>query len=185
MANYQIAYNKAVKKAVIQSLGDALPANEASTAYVNIGTFEHADVEAAIADLEFDVNHVFYQHVRDALYKRSAANPAVTAMFPENITDMAGITILQDTTYVALVSFVLAPDPVTLTVASPTQQLSVTPTPGGASNIAIASWVSSDPTKATVSATGLVTRVANGTTTITATSVDGALTDTLLITCTA
>ncbi len=185
MATYQIAYHKNTKKAVIQFNGDALPAAEGGQAYINIGTFVHADVEAAVNDLEFDVNHVLFHHVRDALYKRSAANASNTAMFPDNITDMAGITITNDTTYVALVSFVLAPDPVTLTVASPTQQLTVTPTPGGASNPAIASWVSSDPTKATVSATGLVTRVANGTTTITATSEDGALTATLLITTTA
>lgn len=85
--------------------------------------------------------------------------------------------------YVALVSFVLAPATVNLSLAGTnTAQLTVTPTPANASNTDIATWVSSDPTKATVSATGLVTGVAAGTTTITATSEDGAKVATRLIT---
>lgn len=85
--------------------------------------------------------------------------------------------------YVALVSMVIAPATVTLSLAGTnTAQLTITPTPADASNTDIASWVSSDPTKATVSATGLVTGVAAGTTTITATSEDGAKTATRLIT---
>lgn len=85
--------------------------------------------------------------------------------------------------YVALTSFVLAPATVNLSLAGvKTVQLTVTPTPANASNTDIATWVSSDPTKATVSATGLVTGLAVGTTTITATSEDGAKTSTRLIT---
>ncbi len=179
MADYQIAFNNTTKVATIQAKGDALPASS-----VKIGEFVHADIEASINDLEFDVNHVFWHHVRDALYKRSAANPANTAMFPSNITDMSIVTLAVDTTYVALVSIVIAPGVVSLAPAA-TQQLTITPTPGGASNTAIASWVSSDPTKATVSATGLVTAVATGSTTITATSVDGAKVATRTVTVTA
>ena len=55
-------------------------------------------------------------------------------------------------------------------------------TPADASNQKVG-YVSSDPTKATVDAdTGLVTSVANGTTTITAISVDGGFTDTVAVT---
>lgn len=177
MPTYQVAYHAATKTATIQADGDALPGGA-----VKIGTFEHQDVEANVNDLEFDVNHVFYHHVRDLLYKRSATNPAVTAMFPDNITDMAGITIAQDLVYVDLISIEVGA-PVELTTAAPTHQIVVTPTPGGASNTAVASYVSSDPTKATVSPTGLVTRVANGATNITVTMVDGGVQDVKVITC--
>lgn len=85
--------------------------------------------------------------------------------------------------YVALVSMVIAPATVNLSMAGvKTQQLTVTPTPANASNTDVATWVSSDPTKATVSATGLVTGIAVGTATITATSEDGGKVATRLIT---
>jgi len=62
---------------------------------------------------------------------------------------------------------IVTPRTATITVASPTVQLT-------ANQLSLPSgtvvWTSSDPTKATVNAsTGLVTRVANGTTNITAT----------------
>jgi len=183
MPTYQIAYHKNTKKAVIQLSGDQLPATEGGQAYINIGTFVHADTEAAVADLEHDVNHVFYQHVRDALYKRSAANASNTAMFPNNITDMASITILMDSIK-NNVSISTTPATATLTVAAPTVQLVTAFTPTDSTNQAL-TYVSSDPTKATVNATGLVTRVANGTTTITVTTVEGGKTDTVAITTTA
>ncbi len=55
-----------------------------------------------------------------------------------------------------------------------TRQLTAVVTPTGA--LQTGTWVSSDPTKATVSSTGLVTGVAAGSTTITFTSTDGGLT---------
>ncbi len=72
----------------------------------------------------------------------------------------------------------------TLTAAAPTVQLVTAFTPSDSTDQRL-TYVSSDPTKATVSATGLVTRVANGTTTITVTTVKGAKTYTVAITCTA
>jgi uncharacterized protein YjdB len=85
--------------------------------------------------------------------------------------------------YVALDAIALAPATVTLSLAGvKTAQLTVTPTPTSASNADIATWVSSDPTKATVTADGFVTGIAVGTSTITATSEDGAKTATRLIT---
>lgn len=73
---------------------------------------------------------------------------------------------------IAATSITIAPAEVTLTVAAPTQQLTPTVLPANASNKGV-TYVSSDPTKATVSDTGLVTRVANGTTNITVTAKDG------------
>lgn len=71
-------------------------------------------------------------------------------------------------------SLAIAPGTVTLTSGATTQQLTVTATAftGSTSDVTNSStgttYVSSDPTKATVAVNGLVTRVAIGTTTITA-----------------
>lgn len=73
---------------------------------------------------------------------------------------------------IAVTSITIAPATVTLTVAAPTQQLTPTVLPANAADKGV-TYTSSDPTKATVSATGLVTRVANGTTNITVTAKDG------------
>lgn len=179
MPNYQIAFHLPTKHAVIQAAGDALPPNEGGVAYNNIGTFEHADTEAAIADLEHDVNHVFFQHVRDALYHVNAVTGLRvngTLQFPNNITDMAGLTITSDVSGVELgAAFSLAVDE--------TRQLAPTFTPPELENGQPIVYSSSDPTKATVSATGLVTAVAAGTSTITATV--GGESDTVVVTVTA
>lgn len=179
MANYQIAFHLRTKHAVIQAAGDAVPPAEGGTNYNIIGTFEHADVEPAIKDLEYDVNHVFFQHVRDALYHVSSITGLAvpnTLQFPDNITDMAGLTISTDVGSIELgVAFSLA--------VGDTKQLAPTFTPEGFGDGKAVTYASSDATKATVSANGLVTAVAVGTSTITA-SVGGE-TDTVLVTVTA
>lgn len=73
--------------------------------------------------------------------------------------------------------------PATFTLASTTgtKQLAASVSPSGADQAVL--WTSSAPSKATVSASGLVTGVATGTATITATSVaDGTKSDTCVIT---
>lgn len=155
MASYQIAYNTTTKVATVQSLGDILPGGS-----TNIGKFDHDDDEDDV--LGIDESHVLYHHVRDALYH----------IVPSE-QNMQSVTINVDTTYTPLVSMVIAPATVELAVAE-TEQLTITPTPGGA-NPAIESWVSSYPARATVSATGLVTAVGAGVAVITATAVDGGI----------
>lgn len=93
MSTFQIAYHAATKVATVQPDNDALPAGA-----VKIGTFDHDSdpddqLGGSIGVLD---NHVFYHHVRDALYKRSSANPADTAMFPDNITDLHNVSIVID-----------------------------------------------------------------------------------------
>lgn len=179
MANYQIAFHLPTKHAVIQADGDAVPPAEGGTAYNIIGTFEHADVEAAIKDLEFDVNHVFFQHVRDALYHVNASTGLAvpgTLQFPNNITDMAGLTITTDVAGVELgVAFSLA--------VGEEKELSPTFTPPELANGQAITYTSSDATKATVSSDGVVKGIAVGSATITA-SVGGE-TDTVVVTVTA
>ena len=165
MPDYQVAFNVNTKVASVQTKGDAPP-----TGSVKVGEFRHPNPNDI---LDPAVNHVTYQHVQDVLYRWKGADPL-------GWQDMQRVTIEN---YVALTGIAIAPATVTLSLAgTKTRQLTITPTPGNASNTAIASWVSSDPTKATVSATGLVTGIAAGTSTITATSVDGAKTAARLIT---
>lgn len=90
MSDYQIAYNATTRTATVQVLNDALPVGS-----INIGTFEHDEASDPLGET---LNHVLFHHVRDALYKRSAVNPANPAMFPYNITDMDRVTIVNDTT---------------------------------------------------------------------------------------
>ena len=107
MSTFQIAFNNTTKVATVQPDNDALPVGS-----VNIGTFDH--VSDADDQLEGMVgvpdNHVFFHHVREALYKRSAANPAVAGFWPDNITDMAGITITLDVIANPLPQNTVAPD---------------------------------------------------------------------------
>lgn len=68
-------------------------------------------------------------------------------------------------------------------VVGATQQLTATVTPGDATNMNV-SWLSTDESVATVSATGLVTAVNAGTAAIVAITRDGVYTDTCLVTVT-
>lgn len=65
-----------------------------------------------------------------------------------------------------------------------TRNLSATVAPANATNKSV-TWTTSDPLIATVSATGVVTPVAEGTCVITVTTVDGSFKDTCNLTVTA
>ncbi|QWY83486.1 putative structural Ig-like protein [Rhizobium phage RHph_X2_28B] len=110
---------------------------------------------------------MFYHHVRDLLYK---ASPSVQDMQRVNIqmAYLTGISVAPATANLA---------------NSGTQQLTVTFTPADAANRDVI-YTTSDATKATVSASGLITASAtnDGEVTITATSVDGGFTDTCVVT---
>ena len=74
-------------------------------------------------------------------------------------------TVTAGSRNIALTGFDVDDTTVDVTVGSPTHQIVPEFTPSNASNRGV-DYVSSDPTKATVSSTGLITRVANGTTNI-------------------
>lgn len=162
MPNYQVAWNATTKTATVQADGDAPPAGS-----VRIGGFKHDDDEDGLGASDVSENHVFYHHVRDALYHQGVEN-------------MQLVSIEQDTTYVAVTGLISTPATVTLAPAA-TQQITNTISPGGASNNAV-TYSTSNATKATVSSTGLITAVAAGSATITVTTVDGGFTDTVVVT---
>lgn len=160
---------------VIQT-GDAVPPGT-----INIGSFNHEHPGAASGD-EPGISHVIQHHVRDLLYKRSAANPANVGFWPDNITDMTLYKIIVDDV-VEAVSISMTPATSNLAVAA-TLQMVVAFTPANTTNQNVA-YTTSNAGRATVSATGLVTGVSAGAVTITATSEDGAKVDTSTITVTA
>lgn len=160
MPTLQIAYNATTKVATVQTEGGAAPAGSTIIA-ANVPHDTGGDV------LEAGENHVLYHHVRDALYKVGEQ-------------DMQSVRIDWDKIYIALTG--LSSLPATTTKApGATQQITNTFTPSNASNQAVA-YTTSDATKATVSASGLITAVATGTATITITSADGGLTGTVVVT---
>ena len=110
-----------------------------------------------------------YQVARNRLEALGIVNMQFIEINLDEVINVASITI--------------SPSTVTKVVGQ-TQQLTINWTPSDSTIKTIASWVSSDPTKATVDANGLVTAVAAGTTTITATTTDGAKTATKLVTVT-
>lgn len=82
MPKFQAAYQPDHREVLIQKENAAAPGG-----YVDIGSFDHPD-------LVYPDSTVIYHAVRDLLYKRSHAEPANPAMFPENITDMHNIKII-------------------------------------------------------------------------------------------
>jgi hypothetical protein len=159
MTIQQLAWNPTTRVVTAQADGDVLPAGS-----IKLPDYIHNDVGDKLGNI---VNHVLYHHVRDALYDLGELN-------------MQNVSILIDDVYVALVSIASSPDTAALLVGA-TQQITTVFTPVNASNQALV-YTTSNATKATVSASGLITAVAVGTATITITSDDGAKTDTVAVT---
>lgn len=154
MPTYQVAYNATTKVATVQPENDALPVGS-----VNVGTFEHTDEDDLLGP---DVNHVVYHHVRDLLYKRSAANPTNPAMFPENITDMHNIQINLDVTANPLPVNTVAPD-----ISGTVQQGQILTTTNGTWSNTPTSYTRQWKRADAADGTGNVTNVGAGNTTYT------------------
>lgn len=164
MANYQIAWKASTRVATVQAEGDALPVGA-----IKVGEFNHDASNDGLGASNVNENHVFYHHVRDALYQQGEQN-------------MQTVSIEQDTTYVAVTSITRTSAASATVAVDGTYQFTQTIAPGGASNIGV-TYTSSNPARATVNANGLVTGVATGApATITATTVDGGFTATAAIT---
>ena len=153
MTTFQVAWNPTTKDALIQSAGAATVAS-----YTDIGDITETDPTVESTD-----SLVLYHHVRDLLYA-------------EDVLNMQDVTISFNRVTG------ISTSPATATkAAAETQQLTNTFTPADASNKDV-TYASSDVTKATVSASGLITAVATGEATITVTSVEGGFTDTCVLT---
>ena len=110
-----------------------------------------------------------YHHVRDKLYAAGYLDPSAWTIHIDKVIAVDRVNLT----------------PATLTIAAlATSQLTKQVLPSDAT-VQTVTYVSSNPAKATVSAGGLVTGVAAGSTTITVTTTSGAKTDTCVVTVTA
>ena len=138
----------------------------APVGFTSLGAIDHDHVDDPLGGA---VNHVMYHHVRDKLYGIGYLDPSAWTIYIDRVIAVDRVNLT----------------PATLTIAAlATSQLTKQVLPSDAT-VQTVTYVSSDPTKATVSAGGLVTGVAAGTTTITVTTTSGAKTDTCVVTVTA
>ena len=137
----------------------------APVGFTSLGAIDHDHVDDPLGVVD---NHVMYHHVRDKLYAAGYLDPSAWTIYIDKVIAVDRVNLT----------------PATLTIAAlATSQLTEQVLPSDAT-VQTVTYVSSDPTKATVSAGGLVTGVAAGTTTITVTTTSGAKTDTCVVTVT-
>ena len=151
---YRINYHTASKTVRVESGSGAAPAAISGGGYQNLGTArldKDAKLSAGLGGMQLrEVNHVPYQHVQDALYKIG-------------VQDMAAQTIIVDGTR----SFTIGTGTLTVAAGANSAPLAVTTTPASATDKEV-DYTSSDVTKATVNASGVVHGVAAGSAVITA-----------------
>ncbi|XUV83561.1 Ig-like domain-containing protein [Enterobacter sp. TMH.L2] len=129
-----------------------------------------------------DYYHIGYMVVSGAS-DGGGVKEIVTYSLEFKLNEGTTFQVIPDEDQIAVTGVTVSPKTVSIAVGA-TRQLTANIAPADATNKAV-TWSSSDATKATVSNTGLVTGVAAGTATITATTADGAKTDTAAITVTA
>lgn len=161
MAMLKAAWNPTTRTVTVLPNATAAPGGT-----TNLGSFNH-DEDNDVDPLETNENHVIWHHVRDLLYKIG-------------VQDMHTVTLLIP---VAVTGLSIQPATLSLKV-NETHQLQAFPLPDTSTDRRV-TYVSATPATATVDANGLVTAKAVGTVTITATTVDGAKTDTCVVTVTA
>lgn len=149
----KVRWHAANKIAYVIKNADANPAGTVAAG----GTFDHETDNT-------HGEHVLYQHVQECLYKIG-------------VTDMQSVTI-----QVQAESINAFPATKTLDISNgETLQITTELVPSNSAGSAF-TYVSSDPTKATVNAAGLVTPVAAGTSNITVTHTQSGKTDVVAIT---
>lgn len=159
MPTTQVAYNPTTKVVKLQMPGDAPGAG-----FTDIGDAVHEESNDGLG-VTAAHNHVLWHHVRDLVLASASKEQ-----------NMQAVSITGD----RVTSIDVTPATATLAPAA-TQQLTVAYTPAAAYNRRV-TYESSDVTKATVNATGLVTAVATGSATITIRGEDSGVIDTVDIT---
>ena len=153
---YRINYNRTTNVVRLES-GVTAPA-ALGGAYQDLGSFEHNEVDELNNDplpgQKVSESHALYHHVQDALYRlESEQNMQVQTIYRDRVRTLGGTATLS----VAVGAD--APLPTTTFVPTNANEKGLT-------------YVSADPTKATVSDEGVVTGVAAGTSVVTITSKD-------------
>lgn len=151
---YRINYDSSTKIVRLESGSGSAPA-AIGGGWSSLGTFRHdndADVSSVIAGMQLLAdNHALFHHVQEALYKQAG------------VQDMSSVTIWLDGTRAISIST----GTVTVAAGANSAALAVTATPAAAADKDV-TFTSSDVTKATVNAAGVIHGVAAGSAVITA-----------------
>jgi len=140
-----------------------------TSGFVSIGTIAHEDLFTHVSESADTVdpaghNHVLWHHIRKLLYVTGEINPSKFSILVRPVT-----------------AFTITPTTATKAAAQ-TQQITIASvTPANATDGRF-TYSSSDTTKATVNAAGLVTAVATGSATIKVTHTGTGLTWTMVLT---
>ncbi|MFP1933397.1 phage tail tube protein [Lonsdalea quercina] len=118
-----------------------------------------------------------------ALSSDGGTNDIVTLSTEFKVGDASTIQVIDSDETVSVTGVTVAPSTVSVAEGE-TTQLTATVAPADASNTSV-TWSTSNASVATVSGAGVVTGVAEGTATITATTADGGLTSSSAVTVTA
>ena len=161
MASYKVYYKSATKHVKVLRATDTPPGN----GFTSIKDFTYVD----------GASYIPYHYVRVAMF--ALGNLDMSKIIIDIVDEIANVTGIS-----------VSPATATLdTSDNATQQLTVTFTPTTPDNMNLI-YTSSDETKATVNASGLITTAGvtgTGEVTITVTSEDGGFTDTCVVTVTA
>lgn len=93
MTTYSVSISPDKKAVRIRIPG----ATQVPFGYITVGTYDHDPVTDPEDPLELHgAGHTHFHHVQEILGRRSFANPAVAATFPDNIIDMAALQIFKN-----------------------------------------------------------------------------------------
>lgn len=162
MARFQVAYNPTSFTATVQQYSATAPGGSTIK-----GNYYHYNPDDGLDSLDDDASHTHYHHVQEILYKTLG------------IQNMQKIKMVKDSLPIKVISIDSTPNTVTMPVGG-TQQITNTIIPSNAANQAV-TYVSTVPSVATVSGTGLITGVALGNTAINVTTTDGNFIDTVIV----
>lgn len=164
---------------------EVLPGTGSVAVGANI-TFDYdvTPVDASYPEVEWSsTDETVLQTVGEGVFKALKAGTATVKATSIDGGIVGTATVTVTAAVVAVTGVTVSPTTKSLVVGA-TQQLTPTVAPANATNKTV-TYTSSDPTKATVSNSGLVTAIAAGTTNITATTADGAKTAVCAVTVTA
>lgn len=159
-----------------------------SVAYTNSGTVAKAGVAREVVDLSADNTLVDGANWADATNYYRASTDRGTPGFARGGTSGGGTGPVGDTTTTPVgpvTTVAVTPSGLTLAPGDTRQYTATGRDSGGRTASTTFTWSSTSTSVATVSASGLVTAVANGTTTIRATSANGVIGSTTLTVATA